>query len=162
MLAVSLLLAQVPSPAKFPDDFLGNWAGKMEWSKAGEQKATDVPMRFSLTRTPNPKEFEYLIVYGEKSQDTRPYLLREVDAAKGKWEVDERNGAVLSEQWVANSLNSVFKVGKVTLYGSLQRVGKNLVWQITTYGEPSAPDAAGVVCQPVLSVQRAVLSRQRG
>lgn len=72
MFAVSLLLAQVSSPAKFPDDFLGNWAGKMRWSKAGEQKATDVPMGFSLTRTSNPKEFDYLIVYGEKSQDTRP------------------------------------------------------------------------------------------
>lgn len=161
MLAVSLLLAQVPSPATFPDDFLGDWAGKMQWSKAGEQKPTEVAMRFSLTRTTNHKEFEYLIVYGERAEDTRPYLLREVDAKTGKWEVDERNGAVLSEQWVAHSLNSVFKVGKVTLCGSIQRIGKNLLWQITTYGEPTAPDGAGVICQPVLSIQRAVLSRKR-
>ncbi len=71
--------------------------------------------------------FTWQIIYGEKGEDKRPYLLKPVDTAKGHWQVDERNGIVLDQYLVGNRFTSAFTVQTTTIVDSYWREGKALI-----------------------------------
>ena len=72
--------------------FLGCWEGTLYWHQPGKKAPQTVKMQLIIQPTDTANVYTWQIIYGDKNQDNRPYLLRPVDTAKGHWQVDERNG----------------------------------------------------------------------
>ncbi len=119
--------------------------------------------------------FTWQLIYGEKGEDNRPYLLKPVDTAKGHWQVDEQNGIVLDQYLVGNRFTSAFTVQTTTIVDSYWREGRNLIAEFHSLtSKPVATTGQGTVESPkvdsygVRGYQRAVLQkvaaplRQRG
>lgn len=112
--------------------------------------------------------FTWQLVYGEKAEDNRPYLLRPVDTAKGHWQIDERNGIVIDQYLVGNRFTSAFTVQNNTIVDSYWREDNKLIIEFHSF--PARPvntsdhgtkDSPKVDSYPVRSFQRAVLTRRR-
>src|SRR4051812_33923622 len=79
----------------FPKDFVGHWQGELEWFQAG--KTQKIKMQLIIHRADTAGQYSWQIVYGEKAEDNRPYLLKPVDTARGHWIIDERDGILLDQ-----------------------------------------------------------------
>lgn len=110
--------------------------------------------------------YTWQIVYGDKGQDNRPYVLKPVDTAKGHWVVDERNGIVLDQYFVANRFTSAFTVQNTTIVDSYWREGKNLIVEfhslsakaVNTTGN-GTEESPTVMSYGVKGFQRAILEK---
>lgn len=59
--------------------------------------------------------YTWQIVYGQATEDNRPYLLRPRDPAAGHWVIDERNGILLDQFWVGQKFCGAFTVQNSTI-----------------------------------------------
>lgn len=111
-------------------------------------------------------QYRWQIIYGDKSEDSRPYLLVPVDTAKGHWQIDERNGIRLDCYWVADRLTGAFSVSGSSIVDSYRIEGGRMIVEFTAFAaRPLAtmrPDSTTVVdSYPVRSYQRAVLRKKK-
>jgi hypothetical protein len=97
------------SPGKFPQSFIGNWKGKLQWMVAGRPAQT-FTMQLRIQPTDTAGQYTWQIIYGDSAQDNRPYLLKPVDTAKGHWIVDERDGIILDSYVHGNAIHGAFTV----------------------------------------------------
>ncbi|BCY28499.1 hypothetical protein [Flavobacterium okayamense] len=89
----------------FPDDFLGNYKGKLEIVSAkGKQ---EIDMEFHFTKTDTIGTYKYVLVYNNQP---RNYFLIEKDKAKGQYIIDENNGILLQASVFDNGIFSMFEV----------------------------------------------------
>ncbi len=105
---------QSAKPVVFPQSFAGKWKGSLTWYVAGK-KPQQFTMRLNIQLTDTPNVYTWQIIYGDKEQDNRPYLLKPVDTAKGHWVVDERDGILLDSYVHGNSLHGAFTVSGNTI-----------------------------------------------
>ena len=166
VVSVIASLALFAKPIGFPKDFVGDWRGTMEWSKPGVAEPQRVKMQIKIEKTREPDTFTYQMTYGEKGEDSRPDLLKPVDASKGHWRIDERNGIELDEFWIGDTLVGVFTVSGNTIMTKNRREGNTLVSELTTYESvllnttgSDTPNGPPVTTQRIKSLQRAVLRR---
>lgn len=108
--------------------------------------------------------YTWQIIYGNKGEDNRPYILKPVDTAKGHWQVDERNGIVLDQYFIGNRLSGAFTVQTSTIVNNYWREGANLVAEFYSIAaKPVATTGQGTNDSPkvdsyaIKSYQRAVL-----
>lgn len=96
-----LLMAQTSG---FPKSWEGNWKGEVTILSAnGDQK---VPM--SLTIQPiDSTRWSWTLHYEAPNQSPRKY---ELVQDKSGWKIDEKNGIVLSQQFLGNRMASSFSV----------------------------------------------------
>ncbi len=168
MLSAIALAVLSHAPVKFPQDFVGDWRGTMEWTKSGEEKSTQVKMRIKIEKA-DGDSYTYHMAYGDKEQDARPYVLKPVDKTKGHWAIDERNGIVLDHFWVGDCLIGVFTVSGNTIVSKDRLEDGKLVTEMITY-EASTLNKTGdqgpqiplVTTNRVKSIQRAKLERWKG
>ena len=111
----------------FPESFIGHWQGDLLWYKTGKSEPRKVKMQLIILPTDTANVYTWQIIYGEKGEDNRPYLLKPVDTSKGHWQVDERNGIVLDQYLVGKRFTSAFTVQTTTIVDSYWRDGENLV-----------------------------------
>lgn len=102
----------------FPARFIGHWEGQLQWFQTGKPQPQKVKMQLIIQPTDSAGTFTWQLIYGDKSEDHRPYLLKPVDTSKGHWVIDERNGIVLDQYWVANRFVSAFTVQNATILDS--------------------------------------------
>ncbi|MEO7530868.1 MAG: hypothetical protein ABIS69_05635 [Sediminibacterium sp.] len=93
----------------FPQLFIGNWKGKLQWMVAGKPPQT-FTMRLIIQPADSAGQYTWQIMYGDSSNDNRPYLLKPVDTAKGHWIIDERDGILLDSYVHGNSIHGAFTV----------------------------------------------------
>lgn len=101
LLALFLALAAAETapepekPGEFPAGFLGLWEGELSIRAAGgdDHKARRVPMTLAVAATDAPDRWEWRIRYDD--QPERRYHLLAVDAAAGRYAIDEGNSIVL-------------------------------------------------------------------
>jgi hypothetical protein len=93
----------------FPQDFVGNWKGKLQWFVNGKTTQT-FSMQLIIQPADSAMTYTWQIIYGDKGQDNRPYLLKPVDTAKGHWIIDERDGIILDSYIHGSSLHGAFTV----------------------------------------------------
>jgi hypothetical protein len=86
----------------FPESYLGEWQGNL-WYYKNNNSADTVAMKLNILSTKVSGEYSWQLIYGANEKDNHPYILKSVDAATGKWIVDENNGI---------KLNGVFKGGR--------------------------------------------------
>lgn len=161
-IAVVFSFAQSP----FPNDFIGHWQGDLLWYQTGKQKPQKVKMQLIIKPTDTANVYTWQIIYGEKGEDNRPYLLKPVDIATGHWQVDEQNGIVLDQYLVGNRFTSAFTVQSTTIVDSYWRDGKALVAEFYSLtAKPVATTGEGTEESPKVDsygtkgYQRAVLKR---
>ncbi|HUC81846.1 MAG TPA: hypothetical protein VMR70_13075 [Flavisolibacter sp.] len=151
----------------FPKDFIGHWEGTLNWYKAGKKEPHQVKMQLVIQPADSANTYTWQIIYGEKGEDNRPYLLKPVDTAKGHWQVDERNGIIIDQYFIGNRLTSAFTVQTTTIVNSYWREGENLVAEFHGLtAKPVATTGLGTEESPKVesygakSYQRAVMKRR--
>lgn len=159
----SSLLAQGSS---FPQDFLGHWKGTLLWYSGATKEPQTVMMQLIIKPTDSANTYTWQLIYGDKEQDNRPYILKPVDTAKGHWQVDERNGIVLDQYFVGGRFTSAFTVQSTTIVDSYWREGEKLVVEFHSLSaKPVATTGNGTDDSPKVDsyamkgFQRAVLKR---
>jgi hypothetical protein len=93
----------------FPACFIGNWKGELEWFINGKP-TQKFAMQLIIQPADSAMIYTWQIIYGDKGKDNRPYLLKPVDTAKGRWIVDERDGIILDSYIHGSSLHGAFTV----------------------------------------------------
>jgi hypothetical protein len=152
--------------ARFPRQFIGHWKGNLLWYQTGVKEPKKVKMQLIILPTDTANVYTWQIIYGEKGEDNRPYLLRPVDTAKGHWQVDERNGIILDQYFVGNRFTSAFTVMTTTIVDSYWREGNNLIAEFYSLtARPVSTTGAGTEESPKVDsygtkgYQRALLQR---
>jgi hypothetical protein len=97
-------------PASFPADWIGHWSGpaRLVWP---DGRRRDFTMELIIAPTADPKRFTWTVVYAEgENRQERPYELVVIDAAEGRYEIDEKNGIRLPTTAIGGTLRAAFTV----------------------------------------------------
>ena len=152
----------------FPKSFVGHWVGTLYWYQSGKKEPQKVTMQLVIKPADSANTYTWQIIYGDKGQDNRPYILKPVDTAKGHWQIDERNGIVLDQYFIGGRFTSAFTVQTSTIVNSFWLEGKNLIAEF--YSMTSKPvnstgegteDSPKVDSYGTKSYQRAVMKRKK-
>jgi hypothetical protein len=155
------------SQTSFPNDFIGHWEGTLQWYQTGKKTPQMVKMQLVIKPADSVNTYTWQLIYGEKGEDNRPYILKPVDTAKGHWQVDERNGIILDQYFVGNRFTSAFTVQTTTIVNSYWREGDQLIAEfhsltakpVNTTGN-GTDDSPKVDSYGAKGYQRAVLKRR--
>ncbi len=161
--------ADVPQAANqltFPDDWLGVWRGTCVAFAPGRGQTMTFPMDLHIAPIAGSERMTWKLVYGEGEQrDVRAYELVTVDAAKGHYQIDEKNSIVIDSYLIGDSLWSQFAVQSSLITIKYDRVGGELLFELssTQQNEPTITGGEGgipeVSAYPVRAIQRATLER---
>lgn len=152
----------------FPNDYIGKWKGTLEWYPAGNPQPRLVNMElYILPSKDTAGQFSWHLTYGSVSQDSRPYLLKPIDTAKGHWLIDELNGIMLDQYWIGNRFIGSFTVGNSTIVNSYYIENGNMIVEFISYGAQAlaktgkgTEDSPFVDSYAIKGFQRAVLKKQ--
>jgi hypothetical protein len=151
----------------FPDDFIGDWKGELLWYAGAGKETRKVNMELRIHRTDSIHKFTWQQIYGSATEDNRPYTLIARDTAKGHWMIDENNGIILDQYWIAQKFCGSFSVQSSTIINSYWLEGGKLhVEFYTTSAKPITTTGKGdkeipfVDSYQVKGYQKAVLTRQ--
>jgi hypothetical protein len=98
----------------FPQSFIGSWKGQLQWMVAGKP-TQQFNMQLIIQPLDSAGLYTWQIIYGDSTIDNRPYILKPVDAAKGHWIIDERDGIVLNSYVHGNAIHGAFTVQGKTI-----------------------------------------------
>lgn len=170
MIAVLLTFLFVPGKVsaqqKFPDTWAGNWKGELNWYRTGKPEPQKVNMELRIHKTDSINTWSWQIIYGSEATDNRPYKLILKDSAGIHWAIDENNGIVLDQYWVANKFTGAFTVMNSTIINNYWLDGDQLIIEFYNISaKPVATTGHGTDESPkvdsykVSSYQKAVLKR---
>ncbi len=101
-------------------------------------------MQLSIQPTDSAHEFSWHMIYGSPTQDSRPYTLIAKDTAKGHWTIDENNGIIIDQYFIAGRLTSMSTVQTSTIVNSYWIENGQLHAEfITMYAKPIATTGKG-------------------
>lgn len=149
----------------FPQSFVGNWKGELLWYQGAVKEPKKVNMELKI----QPAEggnYTWQIIYGSATEDNRPYTLMPKDTAKGHWQIDEHNGIILDQFWIANRFSGAFTVQNSTIVNTYWLEGEQLHIEFySTSAKPIAVTGKGTEESPsvnsygVKSYQKAILRK---
>lgn len=137
------------------EDFVGEFAGTL-YLASGQQ----VEMRLEVAPVASAVgRFHWRLTYA--GQPVRDYVLVALDAAAGRFAIDEQNGIVLPASLLLGELVSVFRVGKNLLDVRYRLCPDGVEFALESFDpEAGEPAGNGVLTIPRVAVQRALLRRQ--
>lgn len=165
-----LLIIRTVSIAQsgFPENWTGNWKGELQWYKTGGTEPQKVTMELRIQKGDSAGNYTWHLIYGSAPEDSRPYILKAKDAAKGHWVIDELNGIVLDQFWVGNKFCGAFTVQNSTIVNNYwMENGKMVIEFYSLAAKPINTTGNGTEESPsvdsyrVGSYQKAVLNRLR-
>jgi hypothetical protein len=125
-------------------------------------------MELRIQKGDSAGNYTWHIIYGSAAEDSRPYLLKAKDAAKGHWVIDELNGIVLDQFLVGNKFCGAFTVQNSTIVNNYwMENGKMMIEFYSLAAKPINTTGNGTDESPsvdsyrVGSYQKAVLNRLR-
>jgi len=144
----------------------GYWQGEVTTWSDGRERAK-FQMELFVQATDDPAKLEWKVVYsGAAGVSERPYQLQTIDAKKGRYLIDERNGICLDASLLGDSLCFHFSTGGQRLWGSYRLGSKNqqIVFELLTGTETQESltgggDVPEVRSLPSNSRQVAILQR---
>jgi hypothetical protein len=92
----------------FPADWTGRWTGTL--ATFGESKIGPVTMTLEIAPIADERWSWTIIYEGEFGRQVRPYELLAVNAADGRYAIDEKNGIVIPMRFLEGTLYSTFEV----------------------------------------------------
>lgn len=167
LLICSLIAISVNAQTNtFPKNWEGNWKGDLSWYKTGNNEPTIVNMELRIHPTDSTDTWTWQIIYGSETEDNRPYKLVKKDTSGVHWAIDENNGIILDQYWVANKFSGAFTVISSTIINNYWlEDGKLLVEFYTLIAKPvsttgfSTEDSPKVDSYKISGYQKAVLKR---
>jgi hypothetical protein len=123
---VSIAKAQ-PAAQSFPESWIGNWKGNLEWYAGSADTPRMVPMQLRIQKADSAGHYTWHLIYGQENKDSRPYILKPVSNSKNRWVIDELNGILLDQYYIAGRLSCVFTVGKSTIVNN-QWLEGDVMW----------------------------------
>lgn len=155
-------------PVSFPYSFTGHWQGPLNWYVEGATTPKTVNMELHIQPSKDSAgQYTWHIIYGKATEDSRPYLLKPVDTAKGHWIIDEVNGIVLDQYWKGGKFAGAFTVGSSTILNSYWIENGELHLEFFSYPiKPVATTGHGTEESPkvdsyhIRSYQQAVLRKK--
>jgi len=151
----------------FPLNWVGNWKGELLWYKGTAKEPQKVNMELRIHPTDSLNKYSWQIIYGSESKDNRPYSLIARDTAKGHWIINENNGILLDQFWIAGKFCGAFTVGSSTIVNNYwMENGKLMAEFYSISGKPIATTGKGTEDSPlvdsykVATYQRAALLRE--
>lgn len=157
MLLVIATRAGESTPPPLPATWDGVWRGDIEVLAGGatQHRAT---MELRVQPVAGSDAKTWTLTYS--GQSPRKYEIRPT-AAAGRFIMDEKNGVLIEEQLIGDTLHSAFQVGDVLLTSRFEKRGNELAVEITTFAvaEPSPKSSAKplAVSLPFRSIQRGLL-----
>ena len=152
----------------FPESWVGNWKGELEWYKTGKAEPQKVNMELRIQPTDITGTFTWQIIYGSATEDNRPYTLIAKDSNKTHWVIDENNGIVLDQYRIGNKFCGAFTVmGNTIVNNYWMENGKLMIEFYSIGAKPIATTGKGTEESPsvnsykVGSYQKAVLLRTK-
>lgn len=148
------------APTVFPDGWVGAYAGELRTLVAGQWRVLTA-MRLEIGASAASGRWPFAIVYGVGADEQRrDYELVAVDAAAGRYAIDEKNGIVL-DAWLADgALMSAFHVGGQTLLTRYRWQPDGIAFELESLAEQDlAATGEGVASFGKMAVQRALLRR---
>ena len=153
----------------FPSSWQGDWAGELLIFNA-DGMSKSLPMQLNIQAVEQSKNYSFTIVYGVgEEKDTRSYMLKEVDASKGHYLIDEQNSIKIDAYLLGGKLVQRFEVMGNILETFIEKRGETMVWEIFS-GKTNPVHLSGETVQdgdeiplvksyPMSVYQKAVLSR---
>ncbi len=150
----------------FPKSWEGNWKGDLHWYKAGNTVPKIVNMELRVQPADSADTWTWQIIYGSEAEDNRPYKLVKKDTAGVHYVIDENNGIVLDQYWIADKFSGAFTVLNSTVINNYWMEDGNLMVEFYTlaakpvnttgYGTEDSPK---VDSYKINGYQKAVLKR---
>ncbi len=150
----------------FPQSWVGNWKGELEWFRTGKKESQKVNMELRIQRGDSTGNYTWQIIYGSAAEDNRPYLLKAKDITNGHWVIDELNGIILDQFWVGKKFCGAFTVMNNTIVNNYWIEDEKLMVEFYSISaKPIATTGSGTEESPSVdsykigSYQKAVLQR---
>jgi hypothetical protein len=165
-LTPGLVAAEDPEPAPpegvaFPSGWEGVWRGACRYGPPGSP-AKPMTMELRVRPIEGRDAWTWTIVYGGPGgSQTRPYELIPVDREKGHWRIDEKNGIVLDNWLVEETLHCRFSVQSNVIEVRNEMRDGGIDVMLTTYDAKPASVTGGEGRIPAVGSYR-LLSVQRG
>ncbi|MET0461827.1 MAG: hypothetical protein ABW007_01680 [Chitinophagaceae bacterium] len=163
--AIFLLISQaIWSQSAFPAAWSGTWKGDLFWYNGPGKEPKKIEMQLSILK--GDTSWTWQLIYGKPGEDNRPYTLFAVDSARGHWAINEHNGIILDQFFLANRLAGAFTVGQNTIINSYELRGDSMLVEFNSLqAKPIAATGLGTEDSPKVdsyrmqSFQRAVLRK---
>lgn len=167
LMAIAVSTASNAQAGSFPQAWVGNWKGELNWYRGTAKEPQKVMMELRIHPADSVNKYTWQLIYGGATEDNRPYNLIAKDTAKGHWVIDENNGIILDQFWVANRLTGAFTVQASTIINTYWMEGGRLIAEfyslsakpISTTGK-GTQDSPSVDSYKIGSYQVAILTRQ--
>jgi hypothetical protein len=160
-----LAYTQPAGNKEFPQNWLGKWKGTLDWYQ-GTNKRQSVNMELHILSGDSTDQYSWRLIYGDKQQDNRPYILKPFDKSKGHWLIDERNSIILDQFLVGDRFCGSFTVAGNTILNTYYLSGDSLLVEFYNVQEKPIAISGGrdstlpkVKSYGVRSYQRAMLKR---
>jgi hypothetical protein len=151
----------------FPQNWVGNWKGELQWFKTGQPVPQKVNMELRIQPTDSAHKFTWQLIYGSVADDNRPYTLLAKDTSGIHWVIDENNGIVLDQFWVGGKFCGAFTVMNNSIVNNYWIEDGKLMMEFYSISKnPIATTGNGTEESPSVdsyrigSYQKAILSRQ--
>lgn len=168
LLVCLMSFSAIGQSESFPQSWVGNWKGELNWYKIGKAEPQKVNMELRIQPTDIPGKYTWQIIYGSAEKDNRPYILAKKDTTGTHWAIDENNGIVLDQFWVANKFCGAFTVMGNTIVNSYwMEKDKLMVEFYSIAAKPIISTGKGTEESPTVdsysigSYQKAVLQRTK-
>lgn len=130
----------MPRLASAAERFYGHWTGQCRLAP-DYQGVSQFPMSLTVDTGSKPGHHQWRIVYetsGALAGTVRDYELVTVDAAKGHYAVDEKNGLMLDAYLADDVLHAPFLIGNAMIVATYTLAGDTLVATMPSFARPPA------------------------
>lgn len=161
-------MSQAQASLDFPQNWLGHWEGELSWYAGNSNSPKKVKMQLKIQPADTLGHYTWQLIYGEQSEDNRPYILKPVDAAKGHWVIDERNGIALDQFWAGPVFSGAFSIQGSTIVNNYRLEKDRLIVEFFSLQTKAVrqsgngtPESPQVDSYAVRSYQKATLKRKK-
>jgi hypothetical protein len=145
-----------------PDAWNGVWRGQVKVSVDGETRH-EVNLDLTIAKIPERTAKTWTMQY--TGQPPRNYELAPAETGRGLFILDEKNGTLIEEQLIGETLYAIFSVDNVLLTSRFELRGRELHLEIATYDHSvkrtKTNAASQAVVYPFRSIQSGILRRQK-
>lgn len=155
----------------FPDGWAGTWRGTLEIS-SGPDVRQRIPVQLEIGATADPAAYVWRTLFNHRrARGLRDYRLRVLDAATGRYAIDEGNGIVIGARLTGGALVSAYTVDDAAFLATVEVRGDFLYFDLYFWNSADAKETRGsganaeggalVKAYDARGRQHAVMTRQR-
>ncbi len=157
--------------ADFPAKWIGIWSGTLQMLPNSELQP-EIEVSLQIEKSNEAGTYIWKTTYKTPTGlVVKDYLLRETDAEKGLFEMNEQNGILIPSSFLGNELWSLFEVGGVLLTAIYQFSPESISLTISSARRADEMRSGGVILNndsipvvisyPVYAIQKVILKKSK-